>query len=75
MIGHVGERLVTVPADIAAYAERAAIYYESHQSSYLGNRVFAAEGCGERLTYVCDVGGRHRYCVRTSDGGTSNLRP
>ena len=58
------------PPDIAADRARAAVYYENRRaeantSRHKGQRVFLAQGCGQRETYVCDFSdGDTAWCER-----------
>ena len=45
------------PPEIAADPERLAIYYEKTRNPDEGDRIFIAEGCGERRWYTCDYPG------------------
>jgi hypothetical protein len=58
-------RIAPPPAEIAADPARRALYFQSirdTQHTHAGQRIFVAEGCGERRTYICDYGS-------TGDGG------
>jgi hypothetical protein len=45
------------PPEIAADPERLAVYYVKTRNPDEGDRLFVAEGCGERRWYTCDHGG------------------
>jgi len=58
------------PPEIAADPERAAIYRQTHPGKWVdAHRTFAAEGCGQREVYVCDVIVTRYFKVGRDGGG------